>query len=298
MSLSKLLRRTTAWATAVYFQDRLVLPPSGEPARLFPSKKLLRGPGHVHTRADPFLFAHCGRLYLFIEKQAGEAPGWIDGFVAGDDGRFESLGEILREAFHLSYPFVFAAGEHIYLLPESEAAGEVRLYRFDDFPHAPRLFRTLLTGRYVDPSLVEVDGHWFLFATSARGLELFHTDDIVHGALLPHPASPITSDPRFARCGGVPIRHEGRLLRPAQNGTGLYGGNLSLLEITAISPTAYAERLYQADIFDGSAPWNRQGGHHLSVAPFRSGIAVAVDGQAWDHYVHKIVGVLHRLRRR
>ena len=104
MSLSRLLRRTTAWASAVYLQDRLTLPPSGAPSHLFASKRLLRGPRHVHTRADPFLFAHGGRLYLFLEKQAGEEPGWIDGYVAGEDGRFAPLGEILREDFHLSYP--------------------------------------------------------------------------------------------------------------------------------------------------------------------------------------------------
>jgi hypothetical protein len=294
MSLSTLLRRTTAWATAIYFQDRLTLPPLGAPARVFASKRLLRGPQHVHTRADPFLFAHGGCLYLFLEKQAGQEAGWIDGYVAGEDGRFTPLGEILREDFHLSYPYVFCEGEHIYLLPESEAAGEVRLYRFENFPRTPRFARTLLTGRYVDPSLVKVDGLWFLFATSARGLELFHTDDLVGGTLRLHPASPITADPRFARCGGAPIWHEGRLLRLAQNGSGLYGGNLSLLEITAISPTDYAETLHQADIFDGSSPWNRQGGHHLSVAPFRGGLAVAIDGQVYDYYLHKIVGLLHR----
>ena len=53
---SSTFRGRTAWATAVYQQSDLTLPPVGKPDFLLTSKRLLRGPCHVHTYADPFLF--------------------------------------------------------------------------------------------------------------------------------------------------------------------------------------------------------------------------------------------------
>jgi hypothetical protein len=293
MDLSALLRRRT-WSSAVYFQDRLELPPHGRPAHLLGSKRLLRGPAHVHTQADPFLFEQNGALYLFIEKQRREEPGWIEAFRVHSE-TLEPLGPVLREPFHLSYPSVVRIGADIFLLPESEAAGEVRLYRFGAFPTGPQFFRTLVRGRYLDPSLVQVAGTWYLFATLDGALELFFTDDPLNGEFVRHPSSPLTRDPRFARCGGIPFHWNGRLLRPAQNCAEIYGGNLSLMHVTRISPDEYREDLAEPDIVDTSRGWNRQGGHHLSVAELADGVAVAVDGQAWDYYIHPVVARLFRL---
>src|SRR5262249_21529966 len=115
--------------------------------------------------------------------------------------------------------------------------------------------RTLLVGDYVDTSPVKVDDTWFFFTTSlSGGLELFFTDDIIEGVLRVHPKSPITMDPRFRRCGGVPIKIGGKLYRPAQNSAGTYGGNLSLMEIRTISRTEYKESLAKKDIFNLDQP--------------------------------------------
>ena len=54
-----------------------------------------------------------------------------------------------------------------------------------------------------------------------------------------------------------------------------------------MSPTIYRERLRRPDIFSGDAPWNRVGAHHISVAAFGDRVALAVDGQAYDYYIHK-----------
>ena len=288
MDLSKLLRRKTAWAIAVYLQPRLAVPPLGLPDYLLSSKRLLRGPRHIHTRADPFLFSDAGKLWLFYETQSADDPGQIEAAEIMEVGLRE-LGPVLREPFHLSYPYVFRIGSEIYLLPESRAAGATSLYRFLDFPRRPKRVRTLLDGAFSDVSPVKVDDIWFLFATSSAGLELFYANDIVGGEIKRHPASPITTDPRRSRCGGVPFHLNGQLVRPAQNNSERYGGNLSLLRIETINHQQYREASMLEDIFEKRQPWNSEGAHHVSVATWGSHTAVAVDGQAHDYYIHKLI---------
>ena len=292
-----IFRRNSIWNMALYVQPKCDLPPAGEPRKLFLNKKLWRGPKHVHTRADPFLYVHQGELFLLNEAMAANGPGWIEGYKTKDLITFNSLGVILREPGHLSYPFVFGIGSDVFMIPESVYAQEVRLYRFENFPNRPRKVRSLLIGDYVDTSPIKVDNSWFIFTTSlAGGLELFFTDDIVNGVLTPHPKSPITTDPRFRRCGGVPINLNGKLYRLAQNCARTYGGNLTLMEIRAISRTEYEESPVNEDIFNLDQRWNSEGSHHASVARFHEQTVVAVDGKQLDHLViHKVVQGLDRL---
>lgn len=295
MTASSSFRGRMAWATAVYRQTDLTLPPMGKPDLLLTSKRLLRGPRHVHTRADPFLFGLGKDLYLFIETQALDDPGRIEAYVSQAGADFQPIGTVLAEPFHLSYPHVFAVGDAVYMLPESQEAGAVRLYRFADFPRRPELYRELLVGRYADPSPVFADGVWYLFATSARGLELFVTDDLIDGTLTLHPCSPITDDRRYSRCGGVPFQMDGQLIRPAQDCASHYGANLNLMRIDSLSPTDYRESPLRHAVFAGDTAWNANGGHHVSVCTTPHGVAVAIDGQVEDHLVHKIVARLWRM---
>lgn len=290
------------WSTAVYEADSGFLPgdPLVSPKLVLNSKSLWRPlRQHVHTRADPFLLAVGEELFLFLEAQAAGSPGRIEAYKTADLEEWTPVGEVLREPHHVSYPAVFRAGSSYFMIPESAGAGEVALYRFEDFPGGLKKVRTLLTGEYVDTSPIEVSGLWYLFTTSRRGLEIFYTDDIETGALQPHPLNPITNDPRYRRCGGLPVRYGTQgLLRLSQDCSERYGGNLNVLKIEELSPTAYRETVWRESIFDCSSAWNALGGHHLSVAQFRGSAAVAVDGQHHDYYVHKFSGLIGGALRR
>jgi hypothetical protein len=282
---------------ALYVQPTFGLPPTGEPVKLFRNKKFWRGPNHVHTQADPFLYVHRGELFLFNEAMAANGPAWIEGYKTNDLVRFAPLGVVLKEQGHLSYPFVFKARSGIFMIPESLYSREVRLYRFNRFPKDLRMVRTLLAGDYVDTSAIEIDGTWFVFTTSlSGGLQLFLTDDIVSGPLSIHPSSPVTVDPRFARCGGVPVKVGRKLYRLAQNCAETYGRNLNVMEIKEISRTEYNESPVKENIFGLDKSWNSLGSHHVSLASFKGQTIIAIDGQEPDHFViHKAVQGLHRL---
>jgi len=264
------------------------MPPRGKPDFLLRSDSAFRLPSAPHTRADPFVFCHNDRLYLFFETQVADDFGQIAASeIVGSSIRH--LGSVLAEPFHLSYPAVFAESGHIYMLPESQGAGEIRLYRFDDFPVRPMFLRTLLRGEYADPSPVKVEGVWYIFATSPRGLELFFTEDISCGELTAHPSSPITNDRRYSRCGGMPFLLRGQLVRPAQNCASRYGENLSLLTILELSRSSYQEELLSSNFLANDQPWNASGGHHMSICRSAGGFAVAIDGQAPDSLHHKFL---------
>lgn len=289
LELPALIAGNTLWSTAIYVEDVDFRPdrPLQQPSIVLNTKLLSRPLAHVHTRADPFLFVSAGEIFLFVEAQRTGAPGHIEAYKSSDLVSWSQLGEILKEPHHLSYPFVFAENGQAYMIPESGAAGEVSLYRFDDFPFTPRKVRQLLQGEFYDSSPVKVGDSWYVFATSPRGLELFFTDDLIGGALQRHPCSPITNDVRYRRCGGAPVRCGGELFRFAQDCSVRYGGNLNLLRIEELSPEAYTESIVTEGLFDKRHSWQSRGGHHMSMASFAGRTVVAVDGQQRDHSIHK-----------
>lgn len=111
--------------------------------------------------ADPILAEHDGKTFLFYEA------------VNHDHGRIEvaevledcTLGEstvVLEDDCHYSYPFVFHWEGNWYMIPESSASNQVRLYRCVDFPAKWEMVTVLLREHSVDTTVFEKDGQLFL----------------------------------------------------------------------------------------------------------------------------------------
>jgi hypothetical protein len=66
--------------------------------------------------------------------------------------------------------------------------------------------------------------------------------ETLRGPFTPHPANPVLSNVVGARPAGRIVRDNGRLLRPAQDGSGEYGRAIVVNEILALTPTEYRER--------------------------------------------------------
>ena len=111
--------------------------------------------------ADPILAEHDGKTFLFYEA------------VNHDHGRIEvaevledcTLGEptvVLEDDCHYSYPFVFHWAGNWYMIPESSASNQVRLYRCVEFPAKWEMVTVLLQQQSVDTTVFEKDGQLFL----------------------------------------------------------------------------------------------------------------------------------------
>eukprot|EP00823_Brevimastigomonas_motovehiculus_P000171 TRINITY_DN10284_c0_g1_i1.p1 TRINITY_DN10284_c0_g1~~TRINITY_DN10284_c0_g1_i1.p1 ORF type:complete len:382 (+),score=38.11 TRINITY_DN10284_c0_g1_i1:143-1288(+) len=236
--------------------------------------------------ADPFLVISPSSLtsppspwYLFYEsKDASTRSVFWNGHAvlsvssSVDFGKtWQYGGVVLREPFHLSYPFVFFHNGQPYMIPETSRVQEIRLYTTDHFPYQWHVHRVLLRGRrFADTSLLYYQSHWYMFFSEANNqgtLWLYHSANLDEG-WAEHAASPIVeNDFSCARPGGRPmIDSDGRILRFAQNLVRIYGGGVCIAHITKLTPFTYAERKlgYVTSLY---SRWNTRRVHHIDAQP-------------------------------
>jgi hypothetical protein len=205
-------------------------------------------PGHFW--ADPFLLEHEGKQWLFYEdysyarRRADIACAQL--LSGGTLGPPRSC--LSNEHVHYSYPHVFQAEGALWMTPETVATNSVDLYSCQEFPAKWKKERTLLEGRYVDPTLWEWEGKWWMTVTSAdpesrAGCLLLFCADSITGEWRFHPANPVSTDIRNNRGAGRIIRAGDRPIRPSQSGCPIYGYSFSFHEITDLTASCYAERL-------------------------------------------------------
>jgi hypothetical protein len=200
--------------------------------------------------ADPFLFRHDGRRFIFYEDYDSRRRRAVICYAEIDaGGRRGSPGVALSEDCHLSYPFVFADGDAVYMLPETAGRRTVELYRAARFPDSWTLERVLLRDvAATDATLLRHEGRLWLFVAIAvdggRPIdELFlFSSESLRGEWEPHPLNPVVSDVRCARPAGRVFLRDGHLIRPAQDCSRSYGWRLVFNRIEALSPSDYRER--------------------------------------------------------
>jgi hypothetical protein len=200
-------------------------------------------------RADPFGFRLGDRNWLLFEEQRPGDRGRLRAALETKNGWEVQDGEILALPHHLSWPCVVELDGKIFLLPESGEAGEVALWECEEFPFRWRKAKTLLSGRpWHDPCLVEHDGLWWLFVSPggdsphdhSAELDLFCSPDPLRMEFKAHALNPVSLSVAGARPAGNLFRHEGQLIRPAQDGRGGYGAAILLQRIDRLTPREYS----------------------------------------------------------
>lgn len=199
--------------------------------------------------ADPFVMERAGRHYLFAEAYPYAAgKGTIVCAEVAEGAAPGPFRVVLERPWHLSYPYVFAHGGELYLMPEASTQGGVEVYRAARFPDEWVPARKLLEDHpLVDATLFEHEGRlWLLAGMATPGgsdwdeLFAWHAPTL-EGPWAPHALNPIKSDCRSARPGGRPLRTGGRLFRPAQRCERAYGEALVWMEIRTLTPDAFEE---------------------------------------------------------
>ncbi|MBO9446704.1 hypothetical protein [Ruegeria sp. R14_0] len=226
--------------------------------------------------ADPFLFEHEGQHWVFYEAMnADNHDGWIEvAHLNGD--HLEHPTTALKRPYHLSYPFVFRDGDAIYMMPETQAARRLEIWRATRFPDKWELHATAFEGQHLAESSLfrdDNDRWWLLtnlsdhyaFQDHSSELYLFEIDGPDLTQIKPHPDNPVVFGSASARNAGAVIRQGNRLFRPSQNNShGVYGYGLNIMEILRLDETGYEERLIRQ--FTPEDRPGVSGMHHLSVA--------------------------------
>ena len=236
-------------------------------------------PGHY--AADPFGLERDGTLHVFFEDfDHRTGVGSICHVSIATDGTVSEPESVLNPGVHASYPFLVEHEGQVFMLPETSAAGELILYRADDFPRAWRPAATLLEGIPVlDASVIEYDGRWWMFATRQdrggnQNLFVWHAPALF-GPWAPHAANPVKTDARSARPGGTPFFFNGQLYRPSQDDSLVYGGRVVVNRVDVLTTRSFAERPVTAIEPQRGSPY-QNGLHTLSSA----GANTLVDGNS------------------
>lgn len=219
----------------------------------FGSYKRLPLPSIDYFQADPFIVDEGGKSYLFYEELDYKTlKGYL--LVAEYDEKqqtFVNSKEILRKEYHLSYPNIFKVDGTWYMVPETHENRTVDLYEAEDFPYRWKKLRTMLSNtKAVDATLFAHDGKWWMFVSQADKegfslndtLSLYYCDDFRTDAWIPHPENPVITDVTRARPAGQLIEHNGRIFRPAQDCSGIYGRGMVFNEVLVLNETTYKER--------------------------------------------------------
>jgi hypothetical protein len=234
--------------------------------------------------ADPCLVDFKDASYLFFEEFsfAGQR-GSVGCCKLTTDGRWTRPEIVLERPYHLSYPFIFFVGDDAFMLPETAANGTIELYKAQSFPSEWALDTVLVSDlRAVDPTLIEHDGRYWLFANVAvdgasTNDELFlFSADSLRGPWASHPRNPIISDVRRARPAGRPfVGESGRLIRPSQDCSGFYGSAVVFNRIDELSEANYRE----TQVGRLEPTWHRSNvGTHTYTCTAQW---EALDGRAW-----------------
>ncbi|WP_047307471.1 glucosamine inositolphosphorylceramide transferase family protein [Rhodopseudomonas palustris] len=201
--------------------------------------------------ADPFAVTWKGRTCVFFEELDHRVgKGTISAIEFGESGPIGGAIPVLEEPWHLSYPFLIAHGDELWMIPESSVQRDVSIYRCVAFPGRWERHATLLSGvELADATIVQHDGRHYLFGATrdddrdggySDTLSIYLADDLF-GPWRPHAIRPALVDRASARPAGHFVRQGGRLWRPVQDCTRGYGGALGLAEITELSPETFAQ---------------------------------------------------------
>jgi hypothetical protein len=256
--------------------------------------------------ADPFM-VRCGHEWLMffeIENRAS-GRGEIGLATSGDALSWRFEGIVLKEPFHLSYPHVWEADGSYYMLPESGAAGAVRLYKANSFPFEWTFRGELIHGDLVDATPFYHAGRWWIMALEGfrrRDAFVIYFADRLEGPWYPHSRNPIVeNDRRASRPAGRMISYGGALIRFAQDDSEHYGRMVLPFAIEELTPYSYAERpIGDGPILGpGGSGWNATGMHHMDAHELGPNEWIAcVDGRrtVWRWPVTRRLAARYRQR--
>ena len=201
--------------------------------------------------ADPCVVQRDNGYYIYIEEFIYRSnKGHISVIEMDQQGRCKAPVKVIKEAHHLSYPFVFSHRDNYFLIPESGSTKAVDLYECVEFPFQWKFRLRLMEGvEAVDTTVFYHHDKWWLFTTIVENpgasdlneLFLFYSDELHSTSWTPHPMNPVVSDVRSARPAGRIFVHDGRIIRPSQNSSRRYGFGVKMNEIRILDEKEYEE---------------------------------------------------------
>lgn len=247
------------WHLEVSYDNLGEETPTLENSKLWPTIK-------NKTWADPFIIEENGIQLFFEEIHQFGSTGHISHAI------FEELSSvsskvIIKEPYHLSFPFTFKYRGEWYICPESASQKFLIIYKALNFPLEWRACSKInMSWHFADPMIVENKGIWYLMCNPKLGpfddfdwrLAVFYSENPLSGKWREIPSSEVQHS--FGRNAGL-LKIDGALYRASQRRTPeKYGKGIRLNKIEEITPYKYRETVD----FDTSLIYDNFKGHHIS----------------------------------
>jgi hypothetical protein len=231
--------------------------------------------------ADPFIILHNSTYYMFFEVLDKSTGKGIIALASSNDGeKWDYKKIVLREAYHLSYPYVFEDNGNFYMIPESCESEKVLLYKARNFPYEWERVSELIDGEYVDSSVFRFDNKWWMLAGLGGKLHLFFSNQL-EGEWIEHPKSPlIINNNKITRPAGRVIVEDNEIYRYTQDGEPNYGSAVRVFNIKVLTETEYLEEELNL-VLKGTHKndWRKDGMHSIDQLKIQDNKwIVAVDG--------------------
>jgi hypothetical protein len=273
------------WAIGIYLGN--------SPFNLWPSKKA-RNPVLTSKDikdieccgvADPFITKKDNLWYMFFEVISKKPRKGDIGLAISKNAIDWSYKKIvLKEDFHLAYPYIFEWQDNYYMIISSRTEG-IRLYKATEFPFGWDFVKTMIKGNFVDASIVYYNKKLWMFVENSSHkndtLRLYYSKNL-EGKWIEHPKSPIVKDNSSARPAGKMIMYNNFLVRYAQDCCDTYGNKVLAFKVTNLTTKQYEEeRIEKPVLLPGNQKWNAKKMHHVCPQQITENLWLAcVDGHS------------------
>ena len=126
--------------------------------------------------ADPFVVKENQYHYIFFEDfYLKNKKGSISCIKISKDNKIKYYKEIIKEDFHLSFPFIFKYNGNYFMIPEACKSKSIRLYKCVKFPNKWKFYKTIMTKiDYVDPVIFKWKNIWILIISKGKNDFLYN----------------------------------------------------------------------------------------------------------------------------
>ncbi len=193
--------------------------------------------------ADPFLFEKDGKTFLFVEMFDNVTEVGEIGLSELVDGKFTEPEIVIKEKFHLSYPYVYEKNGKVYMMPETHEDGCIQTYVATDFPRKWKKCEVIVDNINAADTVIENDILLTSEVCPSNDMSIDFCAYDSSGKELEY--SPVYKSSLTKRGAGAVFGFSGKRIRPAQScEDSNYGGKLFFYSINQCDKNGYSEELF------------------------------------------------------
>ena len=223
-----------------------------------------------HFYADPFVWRKDDVNVCFVEDYDYSTQKATISAVELSGNKSKILGPVIKEDFHLSFPFLFEFENELYMVPESVSSGSIRLYRCIEYPLKWEFQHELMTDiKAADTMIFEYNSSWWLFTNEGVSdhcsqLNIYTSDSPVSTEWKSHTNNPVIFNSELGRNAGLITTLNGEIFRIRQEqGFNTYGKGFSISKLITLTLDQYKEEEVELNTFLPNE-FDCKNTHHIS----------------------------------